>query len=153
MYALIENGAIKRYPYSVAELKAAYPTTSFPVTMSDASLESFGVYRVYTSTPPAYDSRTQALEEEMPVFSVEGNRWEQALRVRNKTADEIAALNNAQASAVRAERNQKIAESDWTQLPDSPVDKAAWAVYRQELRDLTTQVGFPWEVKWPEPPK
>lgn len=153
MYALIENGAIKRYPYSVAELKAAHPMTSFPSTMSDASLESFGVYRVYTSTPPVHDSKTQALEEEMPLFSVEGNRWEQVWRVRNQTADEISARNDAQASAVRAERNRLIAESDWTQLPDSPVDKQMWAAYRQALRDLTAQAGFPWELEWPIKPE
>ena len=31
----------------------------------------------------------------------------------------------------------------------APVDKAAWAAYRQELRDITAQAGFPWNVQWP----
>jgi hypothetical protein len=53
------------------------------------------------------------------------------------------------AESVRQERNRMIAESDWTQLPDSPVDKEAWAAYRQELRDVPTQAGFPWSVEWP----
>lgn len=57
------------------------------------------------------------------------------------------------ASKIRAERNTKIAECDWTQLPDAPVDKVLWATYRQELRDISKQAGFPWEVTWPTMPE
>ena len=38
-------------------------------------------------------------------------------------------------------RNAELARTDWTQLTDAPVDKAAWATYRQELRDLPAQGG------------
>ena len=41
---------------------------------------------------------------------------------------------------VRAERNQLLTKSDWTQLPDSAVDKSAWAAYRQVLRDLPSSL-------------
>ena len=57
-----------------------------------------------------------------------------------------------QASRVRAQRTVMLQASDWTQLDDSPVDKAVWAAYRQELRDITSQPGFPWEVQWPIQP-
>ena len=57
-----------------------------------------------------------------------------------------------QAKAVRNDRNTKLAECDWTQLSDAPVDQAAWATYRQALRDITTQAGFPWTVDWPVAP-
>lgn len=57
-----------------------------------------------------------------------------------------------QASAVRKTRGEKLAESDWTQVADAPVDKAVWATYRQALRDITTQSGFPWSVTWPDAP-
>lgn len=57
-----------------------------------------------------------------------------------------------QASAVRKTRGDKLAQSDWTQVSDAPVDKEAWATYRQALRDITTQSGFPWEVTWPDAP-
>lgn len=49
-------------------------------------------------------------------------------------------------------RNKLLTDSDWTQLPDVSVDKAAWAAYRQKLRDLTDQTGFPSSVIWPEAP-
>ena len=57
-----------------------------------------------------------------------------------------------QASAVRQTRSDKLADCDWTQVADSPVDKAVWATYRQALRDITAQSGFPWSVTWPDAP-
>jgi hypothetical protein len=57
-----------------------------------------------------------------------------------------------QAKSVRATRGKKLAESDWTQVADAPVDKAVWATYRQALRDVTAQSGFPWTVTWPDAP-
>ena len=56
------------------------------------------------------------------------------------------------AAIVRSQRNALLLASDWTQLPDAPVDQAAWAVYRQELRDVPDQVGFPASVVWPVAP-
>jgi hypothetical protein len=58
-----------------------------------------------------------------------------------------------QSKSVRDTRNQKLKDTDWTQVDDAPVDKAAWAAYRQELRDITSQAGFPWEVQWPAQPE
>ena len=57
-----------------------------------------------------------------------------------------------QASAVRKSRGEKLSECDWTQVADAPVDKDVWATYRQALRDITTQDGFPWNVTWPDAP-
>ena len=57
-----------------------------------------------------------------------------------------------QGKSVRTDRNKRLADCDWTQLPDAPVDTAAWATYRQELRDVTAQAGFPWDVQWPVAP-
>lgn len=55
---------------------------------------------------------------------------------------------------VRADRNARLAASDWTQLADVPLDadgRTAWAVYRQALRDITTQPD-PWAIDWPSLP-
>jgi hypothetical protein len=57
-----------------------------------------------------------------------------------------------QASAVRKSRGDKLADSDWTQVADAPVNKTVWATYRQALRDITAQSGFPWTVTWPDAP-
>lgn len=58
----------------------------------------------------------------------------------------------ALAAQVRAQRNILLADCDWTQLADAPVDAAAWATYRQELRNVPEQSGFPTNVTWPTPP-
>ena len=58
-----------------------------------------------------------------------------------------------QAKSVRATRGDKLADSDWTQVADAPVDKAVWATYRQALRDVTAQSGFPWTITWPDEPQ
>ena len=57
-----------------------------------------------------------------------------------------------QAKSARATRDEKLSECDWTQVADAPVDKQVWATYRQALRDITAQEGFPWTVTWPESP-
>jgi hypothetical protein len=54
-------------------------------------------------------------------------------------------------AAIR-KRNRLLYECDWTQVADAPVDQAAWAAYRQELRDVTSQETFPSEVTWPVAP-
>lgn len=56
------------------------------------------------------------------------------------------------AEAVREQRNINLTKSDWTQVADAPVNKQAWATYRQSLRDIPSQPGFPWEVVWPVKP-
>ena len=63
-----------------------------------------------------------------------------------------AAKDAEQAKAVRQQRGDKLKDSDWTQVADAPVDQAAWATYRQSLRDVTAQSGFPWTVDWPTIP-
>jgi hypothetical protein len=63
-----------------------------------------------------------------------------------------AAKDAEQAKSIRDQRNTKLSESDWTQVADAPVDKTTWATYRQELRDVTKQTGFPWTIDWPTQP-
>lgn len=53
---------------------------------------------------------------------------------------------------VRATRDSLLRQSDWTQLPDAPVNAADWAAYRQALRDIPGQDGFPSSVNWPDKP-
>jgi hypothetical protein len=52
----------------------------------------------------------------------------------------------------RFSRDTLLQTSDWTQVEDVPVNKTAWAVYRQALRDLPSQEGFPVNIVWPESP-
>jgi len=58
----------------------------------------------------------------------------------------------ALATAARNKRNALLTESDWTQVADAPVDQTAWATYRQALRDVPAQTGFPENIDWPAVP-
>lgn len=53
---------------------------------------------------------------------------------------------------LRSERNGRLASSDWTQVSDAPVNKEAWAIYRQALRDLPNNTIDPLNVIWPDTP-
>lgn len=55
---------------------------------------------------------------------------------------------------IRARRDRLLQLCDWTQLGDISAGKRAiWAIYRQQLRDMPQQDGFPVKVKFPEPPE
>ena len=49
-------------------------------------------------------------------------------------------------------RDGELARTDWTQVADAPVDKAAWATYRQALRDLPASNSDPRKIELPTQP-
>lgn len=68
--------------------------------------------------------------------------------------EEASNLLAEKSEAMRATRNQLLTSCDWTQVADAPIDKEAWATYRQELRDITAHANFPnlEEADWPVAP-
>jgi len=145
MYAKVVNDQIGKFPYTLADLRTDNSGTSFPDPIPAATLASFDVYEVTETPAPTFDSRTHAVK--MRAEKVNGT-WMQAWTV-NELPEQQAAAN------VRAQRNQLLGSCDWTQLADSPLDadgKAAWALYRESLRLVPQQAGFPWNVQWPSEP-
>jgi hypothetical protein len=142
LYVKVTNGSIQ-YPYTMGQLRKDNPNTSFPAYISADTLAAYGVYAIQEVPAPEVDPLTQRHEQTNPV-QVDGN-WTQVWQVLQLPEDQ-ATVN------VRAKRNQLLADSDWTQLADSPVDKDAWAVYREALRTLPEQAGFPYSVQWPVAP-
>lgn len=55
-------------------------------------------------------------------------------------------------ATIRADRDTLLTACDWTQVADAPVDQAAWRAYRQALRDVPEQAGFPSNIDWPVAP-
>lgn len=126
-----------------SEIRAAFPDVSMPAYLTDDIILSLGLQPVTpTQKPLGY-----VVEEVAPQFV--GGSWTQQWIVRPPTETETS----AKAVEVREERNRLLTESDWTQVKDAPVDQDAWAAYRQALRDITLQPGFPWEITWPEMPQ
>ena len=131
------------------EFRALHPNTSMPKPLTEAIINSFGGDVVFNG-PQAQPTRYQVAFRD-GVEQIDG-KWYSKFSVADMDAEGIAATDSAQAAAVRAERNAKLSASDWTQVADAPVDQAAWATYRQALRDVTAQSGFPWAIIWPEMP-
>ena len=130
----------------IGHYKKLFPATSFPTTGPDADFmaanNALGV-----TVWKQHDKATQKLISVAPY--IEDNQVF-TVAVIDKTEEDIAQDSLNTANEVRAKRNQLLVQSDWTQVADVPVDKAAWATYRQELRDITIQQNFPLEVIWPQ---
>ena len=80
-------------------------------------------------------------------------QWYTKYSVADMDDEAKTAKDAEQAKSVRTQRDEKLKATDWTQVSDAPVDKTVWATYRQALRDLTKESGFPGDMEWPEEPK
>lgn len=142
------QGQLERYPYTLTDLRRDQSSVSFPRNISDETAAGFGVYPVTPADQPA-DDYTKNLER-TAVRS--GDTWIEQWTEVDASAEEIAERVSAKAQDIRAQRNKKLSDSDWTQLADSSADATAWAAYRQSLRDLPSSDGFPYDVTWPTAP-
>lgn len=152
--AFVQNGSITKYPIGYGEIRRKFPNTSFAMPLEDQDLSGFGVVKVHPKPQPHVDNKLERLEEGAPVL--EQGIWIQHWNIIPLSDEEKQQLEDGQKSAVRADRNQRLADCDWTQFNDSPLSeesKLAWQVYRQELRDITLQQGFPHNVVWPTKPE
>ena len=132
-----------------SDFRAMHPNTGFPPVLTIEILDSFGADAVMEG-PQAQPTRYQTAFRD-GIYEVNG-KWYKKYSVADMDDNAKTELDAQQAASQRAERNRRIAECDWTQLPDSKTDKTAWATYRQALRDLTKQSGFPWDIDWPAAP-
>ena len=143
LWVKVENGQVVSRPN---KLPADVKTWGAD---KDALIRS-GWYPVESVKPKTFEDETEVWESES--FDIESDKVIWTLIKRDKTAEELQAEADQKAELWRIERNARLAESDWTQVADAPVDKAAWATYRQALRDITTQDGFPGSIEWPTEP-
>lgn len=150
-YVLAPNQTAEIFPYSIGALRRDNANTSFPSNPSNVLLADWNVFPVVEQAPPVYNPANQNLNQLNPTL-VNG-QWLQTWQVSAASAEEIAERLQDKEAEVRQQRNELLSACDWTQLPDSPADHEAWAAYRQELRDVTAQQGFPWDVSWPKEPE
>jgi pyruvoyl-dependent arginine decarboxylase (PvlArgDC) len=149
MFAKLNNGQLQKYPYTMGMLRKDHHNVAFPKVLDDATLAQFNVVRVASTPRPEYD---HTKDFNVTAEQVNG-AWVEKWVATDVSAEEIANRTANQASNVRGERDQKLSASDWTQVADAPVNQASWATYRQALRDVPAQAGFPWAVTWPTQPE
>jgi|TARA_Y100000287_G_scaffold173933_1_gene162353 hypothetical protein len=161
-----ESGAVT----TVSQFKASYPNTSFPKQITTDILDSYGYDAVLngaqaTVTAPYGVSTRDGVEQidgkwftkfiAGPVFTDTTDEEGNVTSAADNEAAYRASIDAQARASVRAERDQKLTASDWTQMPDSPLTsdkKTEWAAYRTSLRDLPSASGFPHTVTWPTEP-
>jgi len=149
-----------------SEFRTLFPNTSLPQQLTEALINDLGADVVFEG-PQASGGTVYQYSQAQSVEQIDG-KWYTKYVLGPTFIDTVvdgvtttalehenaykAQKDAEQAKSVRATRDAKLAECDWTQVADAPVDKAVWATYRQALRDITTQTGFPWTVEWPDAP-
>lgn len=149
-FALLENGKIAQYPIEPAAIRQLFANVSFPSELKEEDLPMLGVVSVTPTPEPSFDFRMQKVVEGFPVN--DSGQWKQSWNVVDLSIEDKNEIENSYAARARNARNYRLSQCDWTQLPDAPVNHSAWAQYRQDLRDITAQPGFPWEIHWPNEP-
>jgi hypothetical protein len=157
-YRHIESGLVQ----SQGEWRAANPNISMPRTWNQNVLDALNIEAVLEAPKPdagpyQYVARNGVVQD------AKGN-WVTAWEVREmfstdeegtkaeKEAAYQAGLDATAAKSVRDERDRKLAETDWMALSDVTMS-AEMTTYRQALRDITAQSGFPHSVTWPTKPE
>ena len=143
--AIISNGNVT----TVGDYRSLFPQTSFPASGPDASFLAENSAQVVTLSRP-HNSETHKLVSVAPYLE---NGAVYTARVEPLTAAELQQRTDSVATSVRTDRNARLTASDYTQLADySKQDQQQWRTYRQQLRDLPQQAGFPRSVAWPTVP-
>lgn len=142
MFVKIKDDAVEKFPYTLWQLQEDNPNTSFPDVIPETILNGYGVHTVTETARPAEDFATQEVVENNPVLT--DGVWTQSWSVNSKPTD-VASRH------VRSERNRRLTETDYLALSDQTLT-TEMSTYRQALRDVPSQSGFPLDVTWPTKP-
>jgi hypothetical protein len=141
------------------EFRRLYPNTSFPEVLTPDILETFQVDPILegpqaTTTPPYEISFRDGVEEIngkwFTKYSIGPNFESEEDEAAYKTR-----IDDEAAKGIRTQRDRLLQETDWIVIKAKETGtnlSAALKTYRQELRDITTQEGFPHTITWPEKP-
>lgn len=143
MFIKLTNGTPETY--TIGQLRRDNPNTSFPKDIPAETLATYNVYPVKATPAPQIDSKTHRHTHSFAEVEGEWTQVWSAVELPLEQATEN----------IRAHRGYLLQETDWVVAKSyeagEPVP-AAWVSYRQALRDITGQAGFPHEVTWPTKP-
>ena len=130
-------------------LRQRNPNVSIPNTLKDDELEVFGIDLVAQGVMPIAGKFEDVVFD--GVENLDGV-WTTKYSIMPFSDEKKAEQTASRWDMIRHQRDGMLAASDWTQLPDAPVDGQAWAVYRQALRDITN-ADDPFDITWPVKPE
>ena len=143
MYAKIDGSTIVKYPYTFKDLQKDHSNISFPKTLNATVKAAYNVADVNENAKPDFNSLTENIVE-AAMTVVDGVAQINYAKEAASTAD--------QKTRVRDHRNSMIERSDYMALSDVTMSDE-WTTYRQALRDVPQQDGFPANVTWPDQPE
>jgi hypothetical protein len=138
----------------------ASPVQTLPVNIESISEDtavriSHGWYPVESVKPDSFHDRTELWESEQ--FDIQEDKVIWTLTKRAKTPEELEKQDQDKAAQERNFRDRLLAMSDWVIIKANETGEVAeieaWKVYRQALRDVSEQEGFPWTINWPQAPQ
>jgi hypothetical protein len=137
MFIKLTNGSPESY--TIGQLRRDNPNTSFPKNIPAETLASYDVHPVKAVAAPDFDSKTHRVSQDVQLVDDE---WTQVWSVVELPLEQAE-------QNIRGHRAMLLKETDWMALSDNTMTPA-WAAYRQALRDITSQEGFPYNVNWPD---
>ena len=144
MHLKLTNGTPAKY--TLGQLRRDNPQTSFPKLIPDDLLASYDVHPYTRPVAPAYDSLTHRLTD--GAFEQVDGAWVLPHVVEQQPLEQAE-------RNIRSRRDGLLQETDWIVIKSYERGQnipAEWELYRQALRDITEQAGFPYEVTWPTKP-
>lgn len=152
-FVRLENGVPLPGVLIEQNIRQVVPALALSLMFTPELVEPHG-YGIYDfSSQPALGRYEKAVEV-TPVRDERGI-WMQTWSAEPMSAEEMLEVDQLQSARVRNQRSFRLMQTDWTQLADAPLtpeQKSAWSAYRQQLRDVPAQPGFPWDVTWPDAP-
>jgi hypothetical protein len=145
LYTQIEDNKAKHSPVPLEHL-----VSKGVIDTVDVTQEQLAAANVVPVTKCLDQKPDDGYLYEMKIIQQADGSWAEEI-VKVEISDEQYQNNiAARAQAVRADRDRMLASCDWTQIADASVpNKEAWATFRQALRDVPLQAGFPFNVQWP----
>jgi len=141
------------------EFRSLHPNTSFPSVLTPDILDAFGVDPILegpqaTTTPPYEVSVRQGIEE------IDGQWFTKYVvgpifESEEQEAEYKKGIDERVAKSIRDQRDKLLAETDWIVIKAKETNtdlSSEFIEYRQALRDITLQQGFPHNIIWPEKP-
>lgn len=144
MYIKLINGQPEKY--SISQLRRDNPNVSFPEQPTNDLLADWNVYPYTRPSPPGFEKFAHRLTD--GTFEQVEGQWVLPWVVEQLPQDQAE-------SNVRAQRDRLLKDSDWivaVAYERSEPVPPTWIEYRQQLRDIPQQDGFPENVNWPTEP-
>jgi hypothetical protein len=143
MYALVKDGAILRYPYSITDLRRDNPQVSFPKNISDATLAEYDVYPLTATERPSYDPITQSLTEGTPALA--DGVWTQIWDVTEATQEEVGRRKANQLESIKQQRASAYTQEADPLFFQAQRGEATMEEWSAKVEEIRTRYPYPEE--------